>query len=890
MRSHCLLIGVGFTRWAGLAAAGLVAAAAAVFPLTAPAATIVVNSTNDPSGFSPSITVATLGSTVTLRDAVNAANNTGGSQTITFAPSLAGATIYLLQVGDTHVNNSALAITGNIAITGPSGGLNLSVAGAAVPLRHFYIAASGQLALNGLTLRDANLHGDGGVIYNLGQLATTNVMFTQNFVYNPNPNAGIAGRGGAIFNTSPGTYTAALTQFDVNVADSFGGAIYNDNPAASAVTLLDSELNNDYSVGYVQGGNTFRSGGGGGAIYNNGGFSLTRTDLGGDTGNNQGGAIYNDTAGTLTLTNCYFEINSLTGVQILRGGAIFSAGSLLVIGSTFQNNTAGYLDRGGAIATMGATSTSRIINSSFTGNSATFGAGVAASGGTMLVDFCTFTGNNPSSGYVNSSGIMAENGAAFTLRNTILWDVSEYGQINGSVTLISCLVKRYADGQPNPTTGSLDVFDGGPTLSYLSGRSVGSFDLYAGSQAINAGTPVSDVTTDQRGSPRDAYPDIGSSEYQPPTIVSASATSFAVGQRNTFLVTAGGASPLVYYLSGSLPAGVAFTTNGLLSGIPAAGTSGSYPVTITASNNFSPVATQGFTLNVVDGRPYAATPNFDTSGLNWALNGDSINGGPNIVNNVLTLTDGAGGENRSAWYEYPLFVGGFQASFTYQDVSQNGADGVAFVIQNDPRGLSAIGAGGGGLAYVGITPSVAVMMDIYSGSPGGPSGVLVATNGQGNGAGYSSSIYQSTAPVNLDAGNPINVTLTYLKGILFIQMADTVTSAVFQTNIPVNIPGFVGTNTAWVGITGSEGGILSHQAVSNFSYTPLAPLALHPSAPGWAALSWPASVYGAQVLVTSSLNPANWTTNSAAITLTNGLAQVLVPITSTNQFFRLNVP
>ena len=47
------------------------------------------------------------------------------------------------------------------------------------------------------------------------------------------------------------------------------------------------------------------------------------------------------------------------------------------------------------------------------------------------------------------------------------------------------------------------------------------------------------------------------------------------------------------------------------------------------------------------------------------------------------------------------------------------------------------------------------------------------------------------------------------------------TSANFQTNIPVNVPAFTGTNAAWVGITGSEGGILSHQTVSNFSYVPL---------------------------------------------------------------------
>ena len=48
--------------------------------------TITVNSTADLAGFNPGITVATLGAIVTLREALNAANNTV-AETISFAPS-----------------------------------------------------------------------------------------------------------------------------------------------------------------------------------------------------------------------------------------------------------------------------------------------------------------------------------------------------------------------------------------------------------------------------------------------------------------------------------------------------------------------------------------------------------------------------------------------------------------------------------------------------------------------------------------------------------------------------------------------------------------------------------------------------------------------------------
>src|SRR5262249_29509197 len=229
--------------------------------------------------------------------------------------------------------------------------------------------------------------------------------------------------------------------------------------------------------------------------------------------------------------------------------------------------------------------------------------------------------------------------------------------------------------------------------------------------------------------------------------------------------------------------------------------------------------------------------------LGWVLNGDTVNGGPKITNKVFTLTDGTSGENRSGWFAFPLYVGAFQASYTYQDIGGGGADGAPLVGQNHPRRSAALGGGGGGLAYIGITPSAAVLLNIYGGAAGGPSGMLVATNGVGDGGGYSTGVYQNTAPVNLDGGNPINVNLRYTGGVLGINLADTVSSANFQASYPINIPSFVGTNVAWVGITGSEGGVLSHQTVSNFSYVPLPVLLSNPCSCNRVTLCCPASIY-----------------------------------------------
>jgi hypothetical protein len=260
---------------------------------------------------------------------------------------------------------------------------------------------------------------------------------------------------------------------------------------------------------------------------------------------------------------------------------------------------------------------------------------------------------------------------------------------------------------------------------------------------------------------------------------------------------------------------------------------------------------------------------------------------------VFTLTDGTGGENRNGWFAFPLYVGAFQASFTYQDIGGGGADGVGFVIQNDPRGPTALGLSGGGLAYAGITSSVAVLFNIFPGAPGGPSGVMLGTNGVGayDGSGaLSGKSYQSTAPVNLDMGNPIAVALRYTGGILQVSLTDTVTSVNFQTNIAVNIPAFTGTNVAWVGITGSEGGILSHQVVSNFTYRPLPTLAIS-SQPGSLVFTWPATVYGFNLQSNANLNNiGGWQSVGATVAQANNLNQVIIPSPTGAQFYRLVLP
>jgi hypothetical protein len=103
---------------------------------------------------------------------------------------------------------------------------------------------------------------------------------------------------------------------------------------------------------------------------------------------------------------------------------------------------------------------------------------------------------------------------------------------------------------------------------------------------------------------------------QAPAITSGNAVNFTVGAPGSFSVQTTGSPAASITESGALPSGVSFTDNGdgtaTLAGTPASGTSGSYPLTITAANGVSPAATQSFTVTVNPATP--APPAINSGG------------------------------------------------------------------------------------------------------------------------------------------------------------------------------------------------------------------------------------------------------------------------------------
>ncbi len=259
-------------------------------------------------------------------------------------------------------------------------------------------------------------------------------------------------------------------------------------------------------------------------------------------------------------------------------------------------------------------------------------------------------------------------------------------------------------------------------------------------------------------------------------------------------------------------------------------------------------------------------------GAGWTLNN-----GAALSSNVLTLTDGNGGEARTAFYNTPVYIGSFNAQFVYQGVGE--ADGTAFVIQDSSSGTGALGYSGGALGYGGITPSAAVEFNLYSGAGG--SGTAYATDG-------ATGTYNSTLPLNLDDGNPVWISLNYDGSYLTERLDDLVTGDVYETNYQVILASTLGSNIALVGFTGGTGGSVSVQTISDFIFTELSPPAASPTfAPNGAIftnsilVSINAQGSGGQIYYT--LDGSFPSTNSIAYTgpflLTNTAAIKAVAIT-----------
>lgn len=121
-----------------------------------------------------------------------------------------------------------------------------------------------------------------------------------------------------------------------------------------------------------------------------------------------------------------------------------------------------------------------------------------------------------------------------------------------------------------------------------------------GAPAVNTGGVYLFTITVNNGVGAPAMQNFTMTVNEGAKITSAAGTTFVVGSAGNFSVTTTGTPNPAISFTGTLPAGVTLTGNGTatLSGTPAAGTGGTYPIAITASNGGSGNATQNFVLTV----------------------------------------------------------------------------------------------------------------------------------------------------------------------------------------------------------------------------------------------------------------------------------------------------
>jgi fibronectin type 3 domain-containing protein len=235
----------------------------------------------------------------------------------------------------------------------------------------------------------------------------------------------------------------------------------------------------------------------------------------------------------------------------------------------------------------------------------------------------------------------------------------------------------------------------------------------------------------------------------------------------------------------------------------------------------------------------ATTPTNTTGGFSF-LNGFAnaasllqLNGSTQIVGDRLQLTPNSQEQRASVFRSEKVNIERFSSQFLMQitPANSNVGDGMTFVIQGALP--TAIGTSGAGLGYgtrpfddtPGIPNSLAIKFDIAPNQGEGFSSTGLFLNGA---TPTTPAIDLSRSGINLAAGRPILVTVTYDGATLSAQIQDQITGAFASQSYPnIDIESIVGGNTAYLGFTAATGSATAQHDVLRWVHTPL----LVPSAP-----------------------------------------------------------
>ncbi|MHC4313351.1 MAG: right-handed parallel beta-helix repeat-containing protein [Planctomycetota bacterium] len=263
----------------------------------------------------------------------------------------------------------------------------------------------------------------GGAIYNYdSDLVLTGCTFVGNYA----EGGWEIGRGGAVYGERT---ILSLTDCSFRENSAWhGGAIYSQE--SGALTLNGCTFSDNTAAGML-----YEGGRGGGIYSRTDAVSMLACTFQGNSSEYGGGGVYSEDA-SLLLTDCLFIANVGRDYHDAAGGGIDIDGpEAALFRCVFSGNSASY---GGGMA---AGLNTLVVNSTFIGNTVHEGGGAIVGGEGLTLVNCTITGNYCD--WFGPGGIQTSGYVGVTLVNSILWgnslngDFSETSQINRGNAVIS---------------------------------------------------------------------------------------------------------------------------------------------------------------------------------------------------------------------------------------------------------------------------------------------------------------------------------------------------------------------------------------------------------------------------------------------------------------------
>jgi|GEM_PF-728205 len=389
---------------------------------------------------------------------------------------------------------------------------------------------------------------------------------------------------------------------------------------------------------------------------------------------------------------------------------------------TFTITTSGF--PAAAITESGSLPSGVTLTDNGDGTATLAGTPDAATGGTFAITLTA--ANGIGSDGTQSFTLTVDQAPAITSDNNTTFTVGSAGSYTITTTGFPAAAITESGSLPSGVTLT-DNGDGTATLAGTPGASTG-------------GTYVISLTAANGTSP-DATQSFTLTVDQAPAVTSVNHATFTVGSAGSFTVTASGFPAPTFSESGALPSGVTLdSTTGVLSGTPAAGTGGTYAITITATNSIGSDATQSFTLTI-DQAPTVSSVNHRTFTVGAAGSYTIITTGfpaaaitkSGSLPSGVTLTDNGDGTATLAGTPAAATGGIYVITLTAANgTSPNGTQSFTLTIDQAPTFTSpnteAFQAGSPNTFVVHTTgfPVAAITM---SGSL--PSGVTLHDNGDG---------------------------------------------------------------------------------------------------------------------------------------------------------------